>query len=360
MADSNSTLCCALCRKPLPEMIGRGRPRKCCPPCAAEVIKARDRERSRARNPSGLECSIDGCLSPVVAKGWCSVHYTKSRQYGDPLGFRALSRVTKECGWCCKPMSLKPSVAAKQSYCCRQCGQQARVRREGKWVREASFFCKGCAKSVVRNVRSSRDAGEFCSRDCYFELTNRISLERRELRKIASNWRVPEAENHLVALEIQSLRMMAAWTPGNTATVRRCMKCNAKCAGTGERRRTCKRCKDAGKKENAARSRKTEAGKARRRVDKARRRAIERGITADRIDPIKVFERDQWRCHICRCSTPRRLRGTYADSAPELDHVTPLSAGGLHTWGNVKCSCRKCNSIKAGKPMGQLGFDIAA
>lgn len=31
---------------------------------------------------------------------------------------------------------------------------------------------------------------------------------------------------------------------------------------------------------------------------------------------------------------------------PSIDHVRPLSRGGLHEWGNVKLAHRICNSIK--------------
>jgi 5-methylcytosine-specific restriction endonuclease McrA len=79
-----------------------------------------------------------------------------------------------------------------------------------------------------------------------------------------------------------------------------------------------------------------------------------RGVAADRIDPIKVFERDRWRCQLCGCSTPERLRGQMVDHAPELDHIVPLARGGAHTWSNVQCACRRCNGEKADTPRGQL------
>lgn len=91
----------------------------------------------------------------------------------------------------------------------------------------------------------------------------------------------------------------------------------------------------------------------------ARRRARMLSTGADTIDPIKVFERDKWRCHLCGNRTPRRLRGTLESRAPELEHIVSLADGGTHTWGNVACSCRKCNQEKGAESRGQLGFDIA-
>lgn len=74
----------------------------------------------------------------------------------------------------------------------------------------------------------------------------------------------------------------------------------------------------------------------------------------DAIDPIKVCERDGWKCHICGVSTPRKLRGTTADRAPEVDHIVTLADGGPHSYSNVACACRKCNRTKGAKSFGQL------
>lgn len=93
-----------------------------------------------------------------------------------------------------------------------------------------------------------------------------------------------------------------------------------------------------------------------RRADKARRKAMRRGKCdgAERFDPLEVLARDGWRCHICGVGTPKRLRGTFHDRAPELDHIVPLAVGGKHTRQNTACACRKCNIEKGSEPRGQL------
>jgi hypothetical protein len=92
------------------------------------------------------------------------------------------------------------------------------------------------------------------------------------------------------------------------------------------------------------------------RASKARRKAMERGRTAgaERFDPIEVLVRDRWRCHICGQATPKALRGSYDDRAPELDHIVPLAAGGQHSRANTACACRKCNISKGATLLGQL------
>lgn len=91
-----------------------------------------------------------------------------------------------------------------------------------------------------------------------------------------------------------------------------------------------------------------------RRIGKAKRRAVERSIEAENIDPFKVFDRDKWKCCLCGIKTPKTKRGGYDDASPELDHIIPLSKGGKHTYSNVQCACRKCNQTKGDKELGQL------
>lgn len=83
------------------------------------------------------------------------------------------------------------------------------------------------------------------------------------------------------------------------------------------------------------------------RVSKVRRRAAERGVACEPVDPFTVFDRDGWVCQICGIETPRDRRGTCAADAPELDHIHPLSKGGAHTHANTQCACRSCNSMKS-------------
>lgn len=36
--------------------------------------------------PSNIKkCSIEGCESPIIARGWCSLHYQRWMHHGDPL-----------------------------------------------------------------------------------------------------------------------------------------------------------------------------------------------------------------------------------------------------------------------------------
>jgi 5-methylcytosine-specific restriction endonuclease McrA len=59
-----------------------------------------------------------------------------------------------------------------------------------------------------------------------------------------------------------------------------------------------------------------------------------------------VLRRDGRRCAYC---------GRRADT---IDHVVPRSRGGGHTWENCVAACRVCNSKKADRLLGELGWTL--
>lgn len=75
-------------------------------------------------------------------------------------------------------------------------------------------------------------------------------------------------------------------------------------------------------------------------------RAKHYGVKYEWFSDLTILKRDGWQCYICGCSTPKELRGTYENNAPEIDHIIPLSKGGSHTKDNVRCCCRACNGAK--------------
>lgn len=95
-----------------------------------------------------------------------------------------------------------------------------------------------------------------------------------------------------------------------------------------------------------------------RRIGKALRKARIEGVYCENVDPFKVFTRDHWRCRRCGVETPRSLRGTYDDDAPELDHIVPLAHGGAHTYLNTQCLCRRCNRVKGASVQGQPALPL--
>jgi hypothetical protein len=52
---------------------------------------------------SDRTCSISGCDRPVAARGWCSAHYCRWRNHGDPLGGSTFRRPKRKPGKCSVP-----------------------------------------------------------------------------------------------------------------------------------------------------------------------------------------------------------------------------------------------------------------
>lgn len=228
---------------------------------------------------------------------------------------------------CCKQCGKSPILGYK--YCSTRCGQTARDRANGvkpKAIR-SRLLCVVCGFSFLKRSRA-RDASLCCSRDCGFKLLA---------------WRAERNANYKKAkAEFARWARNAKKPP---AYVNRCKDCEARVSKWQQR---CSSCRD-----RAARLRFERAAPTRR-AGKSLRRARERVAGCERFDPFEVFQRDKWTCHICGIKTPKSLRGSYDDRAPELDHIIPLAAGGPHTRQNTACSCRRCNILKGAKPLGQL------
>jgi hypothetical protein len=90
-----------------------------------------------------------------------------------------------------------------------------------------------------------------------------------------------------------------------------------------------------------------------------RKRCRRFGVSYDpKVTRLKVFERDRYRCHICKKKTLMKYvvrDGCAHPMSPTVDHHPyPLSAGIMgHEWDNVRCACLKCNVRKGAAWSGQ-------
>jgi 5-methylcytosine-specific restriction endonuclease McrA len=75
---------------------------------------------------------------------------------------------------------------------------------------------------------------------------------------------------------------------------------------------------------------------------------VKRPLHRRRLSRREVFARDGFRCVYCGA----RARDL------TLDHVTPRSQGGQHTWDNVVSACKICNHRKAGRTPQQASMRL--
>lgn len=228
--------------------------------------------------------------------------------------------------------------------------------------------CEWCGIEFRLNPKSKR-AGRFCTRECSFAHKGRVKAEKEALVRIQQAWvgeALLAAKRSARAARIAERRKVWEKQRAETemrysaereaylaaAVSRHCKKCSAGFVQTthlGRPESYCPACA-----EEVAR----QIARLTSRTQKLKRRAKERGAEAQSIDPLKVFKRDGWICHICKEMTNPAHRGLPEDDAPELEHIVSFADGGAHTWGNVACACRKCNSEKGSRSFGQLGFDF--
>jgi 5-methylcytosine-specific restriction endonuclease McrA len=244
----------------------------------------------------------------------------------------------------------------KLKWCSSVCQYGAKMTREQyrESVRgnaKGAFTCRCCGVESYRGLSSTnkkRGTGNvFCSMGCKVAHAAKVRIEVESIRKMG---KTSIADRRIKLNSVSALaRVLEKVRRIKDRATAACLICGGPCGGGKTSPR--KYCSDACKA-------KTEWAKAAKRRHHARRRAIERGDKhAKSIDPIKVLERDGWKCQICMRPTPKSLRGTYKDNAPELDHIVPLARGGRHEWSNLQCACRACNSKKGyGPPLGQIGL----
>lgn len=258
--------------------------------------------------------------------------------------------ITK-CQQCGKPLTARQR-AKRALYCSMACYNEAKGRRAG--ASSEVYVCRYCGRKF--QDRKRHGAGLYCSRECAFAARRQESEKRLEER--------PKPTCVVCGQEF----------PGRVTA----RYCSQECRMEAKRRKAreydksrrqrtlivkCRECGVVFVPEYGSKLRAFCSDQCRRnynrRVGKATRRVrLRTNGPAVPIDPIAVFRRDKWRCQLCGVRTPRRLRGTTHDRAPELDHIVPLALGGTHTWDNVQCVCRKCNREKSAKVLGQLRLAI--
>lgn len=263
------------------------------------------------------------------------------------------------CEVCSVGFTYTPSRCApkQRRYCSRVCADKASALRRQSQGRY-TYTCRGCG--VQYNARSSQ-YNQYCTRECYFKQKTakatggihavlhwwfkdckscgiRFVSSRKNTPACSEECRQTQARQE--SRDVYRARVLPNRGP------RRCKECDSEFTPVPGKKNT-KYCSDHCQCRNV------------RRVAKAKRRAVERGATADNIDPLQIFDRDGWRCHLCGVRTLKSMRGKHEDRSPELDHILPLACGGTHTFDNVACACRRCNLSKSAQAIGQIRLQLS-
>lgn len=270
-------------------------------------------------------------------------------------GFHPKNKVAKCCGPACRlrqrHLTRSANARLRNVRTCERCGCRFQRRNpSGKarkgLVQEGRFCSRVCSAAAIRVYASSSEAKR---------ADNNRQRAKRGLRPIGtpppelacvvcdSIFTPRSLAARLCSEECKRRHARTAAVSADTAdrTPRPCAECAHPFSPVyGDKRRTycSKRC----------------LKRAASRIGKAARRSKLRQTVIEPVNPTKVFDRDNWQCQLCGVDTPRKLRGSIDPSAPEMDHIVPVSKGGAHTYVNVQCCCRRCNAFKGDKTVEQL------
>ena len=292
------------------------------------------------------------------------------------------ARICKVCGNGFAPRSHGGSCCSPE--CAREVSRAAAVAyaaidpRNVEARKRRTRTCKHCGKTFVApNPSGKQRAGKstwaaYCSRACSVaaHTTFKYGTAKEAKRAEHDRWRMRRGIASLppVPDAIECAVCGITFKPRSHLT----RVCSSTCRTKDERRRAAsygaakkplveRRCEECGNQftpeyGNKHRNFCSEfcCHKHVKRIAKSKRRARERGATSESVDPLKVFRRDKWVCHLCGKKTVQKLRGLPFPDAPELDHIVTLADGGAHTYANTACSHRKCNHAKGARSLGQL------
>lgn len=264
---------------------------------------------------------------------------------------RQAHRVCQSCG--------KLGIGRRNKFCdsckpqhpkCVDCGSPIRINAKrckpcnGKQNIKPEKYrkCQHCGKDYINTRRNKGEGEKYCSRECSWSarpaapkfsvvhectcvVCDRVWISQRKVGVCSEVCRKEHERYQLRKSEFKKLL-------SRRYPARDCLECGVLFTPIMHEHYGC--CSS-----ECARKRNI-------RASRLKRKAAQRRVQVERVYPFKVFDRDRWKCQGCGCDTPRHLRGTHEDSAPELDHVIPLSCGGKHSYDNTQLLCRLCNHLK--------------
>lgn len=272
-------------------------------------------------------CSVAGCAKTARCRGWCSAHYERWRKHGDP-GI-VLAPVPPPKTERTQPDQCVVPGCERQPWALSLCSNHYQKQRKyGDPLadhRRPRLTCSvsDCERQVhghgwcfVHYMRWRNHGDPLWTKPVYTSCT--FDGCTRPPRNESN----PLCEAHYCRL----------WRNG-TLLPGECTECQGPLPlGSPISRRFCAAC---------ALARQRDRG----RQAVHRRRVAMTGASSERFASIDIFERDGWRCGICRKPVDASLQWPDPMS-PSLDHVVPVACGGAHTRANVRLTHLTCNTAR--------------
>lgn len=274
------------------------------------------------------------------------------------VDFVAKRRDAKYCSPSCARRGTQPcsvegceraSCVARPQRLCTTHYNQVRYTAEQRWPARL-VDCTWCGKTHLKHHRGTRYGGKFCTlacRDAWRAATgnnprppgkDRCAVPWRTCPDCGLEWfrygnDRARCDACLVAYRLARRRppkLSPRWVAGS------CRRCGTAFVDVWLAERSAQYCS-------------ARCGK---RDSKDRRRARKKDAYVEDVWRQRIFERDGWRCQLCRKMVDRTKTVPHP-KAPVLDHILPLARGGTHEPRNVQCAHFLCNSIKGDRGYGE-------
>lgn len=235
-----------------------------------------------------------------------SLNQSKKKWAEEHIG----KRTEKICVVCGKP--FMPKQNSKQKACSELCRRELKREKARIQSRNRPHTMAACIERLAKQKEATlkRKEAEKAER------LKRWELYKQEQRKLKEEREKVEQKNKQERL------------------TKTCVVCGEVFVALQEKQKTCSlKCQ---KKWNHRRFKKRLKGK----------------IVDDDITLEALYRKDLGVCYLCGCQCDWEdktiINGNtiVGDTYPTVEHVLPLSKGGLHEWKNVRLACFKCNTIK--------------
>lgn len=255
-----------------------------------------------------IACSVNECERVKIRHGYCEPHLVELHQSGVEFNLPA-------CVWPdCELLGLTRSMCSKHYA-------RAKIVKEYEtpWIswgeREAKRASDKVARSKLRCIWPGCGSPDIHA----FELCKNDYRRAKDVGSHTEPWKL--------------------WKPGGN-----CIVCGTWFDGTIHGQKFCStRCNMLNwKSENVERVRVLGREHAR------RRRAVTRGLNAEKFTDKQVRDRSGDKCYLCGKNIDFTLSHPH-DKSPSVDHITPISKGGTHTLDNVAMTHLDCNKRKSAR-----------
>lgn len=309
------------------------------PDCTAQAPRGRFC-RTHYQKQNKRRCSLAACDQAHAAQGYCKSHYRRFKRYGDPLGWKPQQTAACEVPGCeGKPWARNMCSAHYQRW--RKYGdaaadkpiiEQGEARRPIVGPPRERRFCviDGCDTAVhghgwcFKHYQRWRAHG-----DPQWEPARHTECAVDRCGKQPRSVTAALCEAHYMRLR-----------RNGTLEAGQCSVCQEPLPPDSMINRLfCGSCY-------------LDRRRVRARDQEHRRRAAMLSGESERINSPEIYERDGWRCGLCRRRVDPTLRWPHRMS-PSLDHIVPLAKGGHHVRTNVHLAHLTCNLSKRDRGGGE-------